>query len=111
MIEGYCSGLDLSTPSRRATVVGAIGTGFANGRDGRAGKPRASAAVLTAEADAAMLTDDTHFGHAGRAMLRALSATRKRHAHQFANDQGTSFQNGERKPLQNEVEKEAVKTA
>lgn len=43
-------------------------------------------------------------GYAKRTMERALSATRKRHAHRLANAQGTSVQNEQRNAVQNENE-------
>jgi hypothetical protein len=36
-------------------------------------------------------------------MERALAATRKRHAHILANEQGTSIQNGGQNAIQNEA--------
>src|SRR5262245_15786741 len=41
-------------------------------------------------------------GCAKRTMERALSATRKRHAHRLANARGTSIQNGGQNHVQNE---------
>jgi hypothetical protein len=41
-------------------------------------------------------------GYAKRTMERALSATRKRHAHRLANAAGTSIQNDKRNGIQNE---------
>ena len=40
-------------------------------------------------------------GYARRTMERALSATRKRHAHRLANAAGTHIQNGQRNDVQN----------
>jgi hypothetical protein len=40
-------------------------------------------------------------GYAKRTMERALSATRKRHAHRLANATGTGIQNGQRNDVQN----------
>jgi hypothetical protein len=40
-------------------------------------------------------------GYAKRTMERALSATRKRHAHRLANAAGTNIQNGQRNDVQN----------
>ncbi len=41
-------------------------------------------------------------GYAKRTMERALSATRKRHAHRLANAEGTEFRNETRNPFRNE---------
>jgi hypothetical protein len=41
-------------------------------------------------------------GYAKRTMERALSATRKRHAHRLANAAGTNIQNGPRNDIQND---------
>jgi hypothetical protein len=41
-------------------------------------------------------------GYAKRTMERALSATRKRHAHRLANAQGTEFRNESQNPFRNE---------
>ena len=41
-------------------------------------------------------------GYAKRTMERALSATRKRHAHRLTNASGTNVQNGQRNTAQNE---------
>ena len=40
-------------------------------------------------------------GYAKRTMERALSATRKRHAHRLANAPGTNIQNGQQNSVQN----------
>lgn len=42
MIEGYKDGLDLDAPEPSANRSASYRHGFANGRDDRAGKPRAS---------------------------------------------------------------------
>jgi hypothetical protein len=42
-------------------------------------------------------------GYAKRTMERALSATRKRHAHRLANAQSTSVQNDGQNGVQNEI--------
>ena len=41
-------------------------------------------------------------GYAKRTMERALSATRKRHAHRLANAAGTSIQNEQQNAIQND---------
>jgi hypothetical protein len=41
-------------------------------------------------------------GYAKRTMERALSATRKRHAHRLTNASGTNIQNGQQNAAQNE---------
>ena len=41
-------------------------------------------------------------GYAKRTMERALSATRKRHAHRLANASGTNIQNGGQNAVQND---------
>ena len=43
-------------------------------------------------------------GYAKRTMERALSATRKRHAHKLANTAGTEFRNGARNAFRNDRE-------
>jgi hypothetical protein len=43
-------------------------------------------------------------GYAKRTMERALSATRKRHAHRLANTAGTEFRNEARNRFRNESE-------
>ena len=40
-------------------------------------------------------------GYAKRTMERALSATRKRHAHRLVNAPGTNIQNGQQNSVQN----------
>ena len=47
-------------------------------------------------------SQQSYKGYAKRPMERALSATRKRHAHQLANEAGTSIQNGAQNALQND---------
>jgi hypothetical protein len=43
-------------------------------------------------------------GYSKRTMERALSATRKRHAHRLANTAGTSVQNEQQSGVQNDVD-------
>ena len=50
-------------------------------------------------------TQQAYAGYAKRTMERALSATRKRHAHLLANAAGTSIQNGQRNVIQNEKQR------
>ena len=57
MVEGYRDGLDPSTPEPSANRSHSYRHGFANGRDDRAGKPRASYAELLRMADQAMDLD------------------------------------------------------
>jgi integrase len=52
-------------------------------------------------------TQQSYEGYAKRNMTRALSATRKRHAHRLANASATSIQNEQGKPVQNEAFKKA----
>ncbi len=47
-------------------------------------------------------TTQAYSGYAKRTIARALSATRKRHAHRLANTPGTSVQNDARNGVQNE---------
>jgi hypothetical protein len=47
-------------------------------------------------------TQQSYEGYAKRNMTRALSATRKRHAHRLANASATSIQNEADEPVQNE---------
>jgi hypothetical protein len=47
-------------------------------------------------------TASAYAGYAKRTMERALSATRKRHAHRLANAAGTEFRNETRKQFRNE---------
>lgn len=46
-------------------------------------------------------TQQSYEGYAKRNMARALSATRKRHAHRLANASATTVQNEQGKPVQN----------
>ena len=46
-------------------------------------------------------SQQAYAGYAKRTMERALSATRKRHAHRLANAQGTNIQNEQRNAVQN----------
>ena len=46
-------------------------------------------------------------GYAKRTAMRAISATRKRHAHRLANAAGTEFRNEARNRFQNEVSERA----
>jgi hypothetical protein len=57
MVEGYLDGRDLNSPEPSDNRSHSYRHGFANGRDDRAGKPRASAAVLRLQADAAIAAD------------------------------------------------------
>jgi hypothetical protein len=47
-------------------------------------------------------SQQSYEGYAKRTMERALSATRKRHAHRLAHTPGTDFQNNKRKAFQND---------
>ena len=58
MVEGFLDGYDLSAPEPSANRSHSYRHGFANGRDDRAGKPRASHAELVRMADRAMEMDD-----------------------------------------------------
>ena len=57
MVQGYCDGLDLSSPAPSDNRSHSYRHGFANGRDDRSGKPRASAVDLCKMADLAMERD------------------------------------------------------
>lgn len=57
MIEGYMDGLDLNEPQPSDNRSHSYRHGFANGRDDRANKPRASYATLVVQAAAAMEKD------------------------------------------------------
>lgn len=57
MVEGYLDGLDLSSPEPSGNRSHSYRHGFANGRDDRAAKPRASADELRAMADRAIDLD------------------------------------------------------
>jgi hypothetical protein len=48
-------------------------------------------------------TDRAYGGYAKLTMERALAATRKRHAHRLANEQGLSIQNDGQSAVQNET--------
>jgi hypothetical protein len=50
-------------------------------------------------------------GYAKRTMERALSATRKRHAHRLVNVQGTTIQNEQQNAVQNEIKSEGSAAA
>lgn len=52
-------------------------------------------------------TQQSYEGYAKRNLTRALSATRKRHAHRLANASETSVQNEQGKGVQNEVARKA----
>lgn len=58
MIEGYRDGLDMSSPEPSDNRSASYRHGFANGRDDRAGKPRASFAEVSRWADEAMAKDE-----------------------------------------------------
>lgn len=58
MVQGYMDGLDLDAPEPNANRSASYRHGFANGRDDRRGKPRASFAELRDAADAAMAADE-----------------------------------------------------
>ena len=49
-------------------------------------------------------TERSYGGYAKITMERALAATRKRHAHRLANENGTSVQNDGQKVVQNEAQ-------
>lgn len=57
MVDGYMDGFDLNSPEPSANRSRSYRHGFANGRDDRRGKPRASFDQISAEADAAMIAD------------------------------------------------------
>lgn len=57
MVEGYLDGFDLSSPEPSANRSHSYRHGFANGRDDRAGKPRASYEQIIRWADEAMEKD------------------------------------------------------
>jgi hypothetical protein len=56
-------------------------------------------------------TAQAYRGYAKETFDRALSATRKRHAHRLANARSTSVQNEGRISLQNEAEEQKVSDA
>ena len=58
LVEGYLDGFNLDNPEPSANRSESYRHGFANGRDDRAGMPRASADALRREADEAMAKDD-----------------------------------------------------
>lgn len=60
MVEGYRDALDLSSPEPSDNRSHSYRHGFANGRDDRSGKPRASAAELRVMADLAMAKDEAN---------------------------------------------------
>lgn len=57
MVAGFLDGYDLDAPEPSANRSHSYRHGFANGRDDRGGKPRASAAELRRMADLAMERD------------------------------------------------------
>ena len=57
MLQGYMDGLDLNEPEPSDNRSHSYRHGFANGRDDRARKPRASYATLVVQAAAAMEKD------------------------------------------------------
>jgi hypothetical protein len=57
MIEGFIDGYDLSAPEPSDNRSHSYRHGFANGRDDRSGKPRASYAELVRLAELAMEKD------------------------------------------------------
>lgn len=57
MVEGFLDGYDLSVPEPSANRSHSYRHGFANGRDDRSGKPRASYVELNRLADLAMEMD------------------------------------------------------
>lgn len=59
MVQGYLDGLDLDSPEPSENRSHSYRHGFANGRDDRSGKPRASADRLRADAEIAMARDET----------------------------------------------------
>ena len=58
MVDGYMDGFDLDAPEPSSNRSYSYRHGFANGRDDRRGTPRAVAAVLRAQAEAAMECDE-----------------------------------------------------
>lgn len=58
MIEGFKDGYDLDAPEPSENRTASYRHGFANGRDDRKGKPRASHEWLNAAADKAMDEDE-----------------------------------------------------
>lgn len=59
MIEGFKDGYDMDAPEPSANRSASYRHGFANGRDDRRGKPRASYDELTQMAEAAMIADES----------------------------------------------------
>lgn len=57
MVEGFMDGYDLTAPEPSANRSHSYRHGFANGRDDRAGKPRASYQTLCEMADVALAMD------------------------------------------------------
>lgn len=57
MVQGFMDGYDLSAPEPSANRSHSYRHGFANGRDDRSGKPRASHDELVRMADRAMEMD------------------------------------------------------
>ena len=57
MMQGFLDGYDLSAPEPSENRSRSYRHGFANGRDDRAGKPRACADTLREQADRAMTAD------------------------------------------------------
>jgi len=60
MIRGFLDGYDLSAPEPSANRSASYRHGFANGRDDRAGQPRAGASALREMADEAIAADDVN---------------------------------------------------
>jgi hypothetical protein len=58
MVQGYMDGLDLDSPEPSANRSASYRHGFANGRDDRRGKPRASFEAIRNAGDIAMLEDE-----------------------------------------------------
>ena len=58
MIEGFKDGYDLDAPEPSANRSHSYRHGFANGRDDRRGKPRATFEALVQMAEAAMIADE-----------------------------------------------------
>lgn len=70
MIEGFRDGYDLSAPEPSTNRSASYRHGFANGRDDRAGKPRASHADLTLMAELAMDEDEARADTANQSSSR-----------------------------------------
>lgn len=58
MIDGFCDGYDMECPEPSANRSHSYRHGFANGRDDRRGKPRATFDELVRQAGLAMETDE-----------------------------------------------------